>query len=100
MFPTFEMFIHVLDKLTTSPFDCMVINNTVHSNRLEDQIMWYKVNYEPPWRLMVDKKRKWLDVVREELMQKTWHPNRIKQCLDHDEFVELFGSRPYILQST
>lgn len=42
MFPTFEDFCQVFDQLKHEPFTCMVINNTSISNRLEDQVMWYK----------------------------------------------------------
>lgn len=41
MFPTFDMFEQVMDS-TTSNYECLVINNRTTSNRLEDQIFWYK----------------------------------------------------------
>jgi hypothetical protein len=41
MFPTFESFSTVLDQTTTN-FECMVINNRTKSNRLEEQINWFK----------------------------------------------------------
>jgi hypothetical protein len=88
---TFELFNKIYEQLTADPFACMVINHTTRSVKIEDQVMWYKANYEPPWRLMVDKKKQLLDIIREELMQKTWHPTRVKQCLDYDELVDIFG---------
>jgi hypothetical protein len=41
MFPTFESFSTVLDQTTTN-YECMVINNRTKSNRLEEQINWFK----------------------------------------------------------
>lgn len=89
IFPTFEVFCQVLDQLTAEPFSCMVINNTAPSNRLEDQVMFYVA--VPPWREMVEKKKALLEVIREELMQKAWHPTRLKSCLSHDEVREIFS---------
>lgn len=91
IFPTFELFNKIYEQLTMNPFSCMVINNLTRSDKIEDQIMWYKAHYEPPWRMMVDKKKQLLDIIREELMQKTWHPTRVKQCLDYGELRDIFG---------
>lgn len=41
MFPTFECFSAVMDQCTEN-FECLVIDNTSKSNRLEDQVFWYK----------------------------------------------------------
>jgi Poxvirus A32 protein len=41
MFPTFEAFCSVLDSCTEN-YECLVINNNSKSNRLQDQIFWYK----------------------------------------------------------
>jgi len=41
MFPTFEMFCQVMDQCTEN-FECLVINNNAKSNKLEDQVFWYK----------------------------------------------------------
>ena len=41
MFPTFEMFCQVMDQCTEN-YECLVINNSAKSNRLEDQVFWYK----------------------------------------------------------
>uniref|UniRef100_A0A6C0H5V4 Uncharacterized protein n=1 Tax=viral metagenome TaxID=1070528 RepID=A0A6C0H5V4_9ZZZZ len=43
MFPTFECFNQIMDKCTEN-FECLVIDNTVKSNRLQDQVYWYKAN--------------------------------------------------------
>lgn len=41
IFPTFEMFCKTLDQCTEN-YECMVINNTVNSSRIEDMVFWYK----------------------------------------------------------
>lgn len=41
MFPTFDMFCSVMDQCTEN-FECLVIDNNVKSNKLEDQVFWYK----------------------------------------------------------
>ncbi len=41
MFPTFDTFCQVLDQCTEN-FECLVIDNNSKSNRLEDQVFWYK----------------------------------------------------------
>jgi hypothetical protein len=53
IFPTFESFNQVYDSCTQN-FECLVIDNTVRSNRLEDQIAWYKADpaiYESDFRI-------------------------------------------------
>jgi hypothetical protein len=41
MFPNFEMFCQVMDQCTEN-FECLVINNNAKSNKLTDQVFWYK----------------------------------------------------------
>lgn len=41
MFPTFEMFSQVMDQCTEN-YECLVIHNNAKSNKLEDQVFWYK----------------------------------------------------------
>ena len=43
MFPTFETFCQVLDQCTEN-FECLVIDNTTKSNKIEDTVFWYKAN--------------------------------------------------------
>jgi hypothetical protein len=88
IFPSFEEFCQALDKITSVPYTCMVINNTLRSKKLEDNVMWYKANL---WEKMVEKKKEELQVYHEELIQKSWHPSRIRNCLTTDEEKEIFG---------
>ena len=50
MFPTFEVFCAVMDQCTEN-YECIVINNNAKSNRIEDQVFWYKADSHPPFRL-------------------------------------------------
>jgi hypothetical protein len=50
MFPSFEAFCEVLDN-TTEKFECMVINNNAKSNKLTDQIFWYKADDHSNFKL-------------------------------------------------
>ena len=53
MFPTFEAFCSVMDQ-TTNNFECLVIDNTSKSNKLEDICFWYKADSHEPFRLCSD----------------------------------------------
>ena len=50
MFPTFESFCQVMDQCTEN-FECLVINNNSKSNKLQDQVFWYKADSHNDFRL-------------------------------------------------
>jgi len=50
MFPTFEAFSQVMDQCTEN-FECLVINNNVKSNKLQDQVFWYKADGHNDFKL-------------------------------------------------
>jgi len=50
MFPTFQMFCQFMDQCTEN-YECLVICNGIQSNRLEDQVFWYKAQEHPPFKL-------------------------------------------------
>jgi len=50
MFPTFESFCQVMDQCTEN-FECLVINNNSKSNKLQDQIFWYKAQQHTNFKL-------------------------------------------------
>ena len=56
MFPTFESFVQVMDQCTEN-YECLVINNNVKSNKLHDQIFWYKA--EPHTNFKLGSKEFW-----------------------------------------
>ena len=43
MFPSFEVFCQVMDQCTEN-FECLVVHNNAKSNKLEDQVYWYKAD--------------------------------------------------------
>lgn len=50
MFPTLEAFCQVMDQCTEN-FECLVINNNAKSNKLQDQVFWYKADPHNDFRL-------------------------------------------------
>jgi len=50
MFATFESFCQVMDQCTEN-YECLVISNNSKSNRLEDQIFWYKATSHNDFKL-------------------------------------------------
>jgi hypothetical protein len=50
MFPTFESFCQIMDQCTEN-YECLVIDNNAKSNKLEDQIFWYKASTHPAFKL-------------------------------------------------
>jgi hypothetical protein len=50
MFPTFESFSQVLDQCTEN-YECLVIDNNSKSNKLNDQIYWYKAESHLDFKL-------------------------------------------------
>jgi hypothetical protein len=53
MFPTFDMFCQFMDQCTEK-YECLVIANGVQSNKLDDQVFWYKASDHPTFRLCDD----------------------------------------------
>ena len=50
MFPTFESFCQVMDQCTEN-YECLVINNNSKSNKLNDQVFWYKADAHNNFKL-------------------------------------------------
>ena len=50
MFPTFESFCQIMDQCTEN-YECLVINNNANSNKLQDQIFWYKAEPHGDFKL-------------------------------------------------
>lgn len=53
MFPSYDFFCTVMDQCTEN-FDCLVINNNAKSNKLEDQVFWYKADTHSEFKLGAD----------------------------------------------
>lgn len=50
MFPTFESFCQVMDQCTEN-YECLVIDNNVKSNQLQEQIFWYRAENRKDFKL-------------------------------------------------
>ena len=50
-FPTFEVFCLVMDHCTDEDYNCLVINNNAKSNKLEDQVYWYRANIHNDFKI-------------------------------------------------
>lgn len=50
MFPSFDIFCQVMDQ-TTENYECLVINSNTQSNKLTDQVFWYKASDHPDFKI-------------------------------------------------
>jgi len=50
MFSTFDEFCQVMDACTEN-YECLVINNNAKSNKIEDQVFWYKADDHADFRI-------------------------------------------------
>ena len=50
MFPTFESFCQVMNQCTEN-YECLVINNNAKTNKLDEQIFWYKAETRPDFKI-------------------------------------------------
>jgi hypothetical protein len=50
MFPDFDSFCQVMNQCTEN-FECLVIDNNAKSNKLEDQVFWYKATPHQDFKL-------------------------------------------------
>jgi len=50
MFQNFEIFCQVMDQCTEN-YECLVIDNTTKSNKLEDNVFWYKAENHAPFTI-------------------------------------------------
>lgn len=50
MFPTFDMFCATMDQCTEN-YECLVIHNAAKSNKIEDQVFWYKAEEHEDFRV-------------------------------------------------
>jgi hypothetical protein len=53
VFPTFEIFCQVMDQCTED-YQCLVIHTNSKSNKLEDQVFWYKAEQHDDFRIGAD----------------------------------------------
>lgn len=53
VFPTFQMFNQVMDACTEN-YECLVLDNTSKSNRIQDCVFWYKATIRKNFRIGSD----------------------------------------------
>ena len=79
MFPTFEAFCQVMDQCTEN-YECLVINNNSKSNKLSDQVFWYKADSHGDFRL--GSKEFWelsKDLKDDDEGEDAYDPNKMKK---------------------
>jgi hypothetical protein len=50
IFPTFKQFCETMNQCTEN-YECLVLDNTVQSNRIEDCVFWYRADTDPKFRM-------------------------------------------------
>jgi hypothetical protein len=50
IFPTFELFCQIMDQCTED-YECLVIHNGAHTNKIEDCVFWYKAAPHPDFKI-------------------------------------------------
>ena len=78
MFPTFESFCQVMDQCTEN-YECLVINNNSKSNKLHDQVFWYKADNHNDFRLGSKEFWELSKNMKDEDDDEPYDPNKIKK---------------------
>ena len=87
MFPSFDVFNTVMNQCTEN-YECLVIDKKSQSNKLEDQVFWWKadtnVNYkmcsQEIWRLQeMEDERRAMGITVEEDVEEDYNPQIIKK---------------------
>jgi hypothetical protein len=78
MFPTFESFCQVMDQCTEN-YECLVINNNSKSNKLNDQVFWYKADNHNDFRLGSKEFWELSKGMPEEDQEEQYDPNKTKK---------------------
>jgi len=78
MFPTFESFCQVMDQCTEN-YECLVINNNSKSNKLHDQVFWYKADAHNDFKL--GSKEFWdlSNSLKDDDFDEPYDPNKVKK---------------------
>ena len=78
MFPTFESFCQVMDQCTEN-YECLVINNNSKSNKLHDQVFWYKADNHGDFRLGSKEFWELSKGMKDEDDEEQYDPNSVKK---------------------
>ena len=78
MFPTFESFCQVMDQCTEN-YECLVINNNSKSNKLHDQVFWYKADNHGDFRLGSKEFWELSKSMKDDDDEEAYDPNNVKK---------------------
>ena len=78
MFPTFESFCQVMDQCTEN-YECLVINNNSKSNKLHDQVFWYKADNHGDFRLGSKEFWELSKGLKDDDEEEQYDPNNVKK---------------------
>jgi hypothetical protein len=78
MFPTFESFCQIMDNCTEN-YECLVIDNNVKSNKLQDQVQWYKADSHSDFKLGSKEFWELSKNVHSDDEEETFDPNKKKK---------------------
>ena len=78
MFPTFESFCQVMDQCTEN-YECLVINNNSKSNKLQDQVFWYKADSHNDLRLGSKELWELSKQINDDDDEEQYDPNNVKK---------------------
>lgn len=78
MFPTFESFCQVMDQCTEN-YECLVINNNSKSNKLQDQVFWYKADNHNDFRLGSKEFWELSKQINDDDEEEQYDPNNVKK---------------------
>lgn len=72
IFPSFDMFTQVMDQCTEN-YECLVLDNTSKSNKIEDVVFWYKAKQHPKGSFRVGSNSFW------NCHKKNYNPNHFNK---------------------
>ena len=78
MFPTLESFCQVMDQCTEN-YECLVINNNSKSNKLQDQVFWYKADAHNDFRLGSKEFWELSKSINDDEEDEQYDPNNVKK---------------------
>jgi hypothetical protein len=78
MFVTFESFCQVMDQCTEN-YECLVINNNSKSNKLTDQVFWYKADPHNDFKLGSKEYWNFSNSLKDEESRDPYDPNAFKK---------------------
>jgi hypothetical protein len=78
MFPTLESFCQVMDQCTEN-YECLVINNNAKSNKLQDQVFWYKADAHNDFRLGSKEFWELSKSINDDEEDEQYDPNNVKK---------------------